>query len=160
MAKRRFYRPPPPLSDLPRIVWSEVRNKAIAEFGKDNDPEHPNQFLTENEETASILLKLGYREVSLDTEAPPYIPEITPKDVGDVKIKPEGFTESHEAAKIKRESLLKKEEEPEIAPVPQKKTAAKPSVKKALATKKKGPSSKTASVKPNSARSIKRRVKK
>jgi len=147
--KRRFYRPPPPLSNLPRIVWSEKHNRAIAEFGKDNDPEYPNQFVTDKEEVAEILVELGYREVSMEAEAPPYIPEMRPQEVGDIKVKPNGFSEQHEAQRIKRESLLKKvEEEPEdIPPVPERKKpptkvaspiapVTKPTVKPATSPKK------------------------
>ena len=149
--KRRFYRPPPPLSDLPRLVWSEKYNKAIAEFGKNDDRESPNQFVTESEEIAEILVAQGYKEVSMEAEAPPYVPEMVPEEIGDIKPMPKGFTESHAVQKIKRESLLKKAEE--VPPVPEK--------KKAVAPKKRVAVAKPAARKPASSKKVlKRRTKK
>ena len=149
--KRRFYRPPPPLSDLPRLVWSEKYNKAIAEFGKNDDRESPNQFVTESEEIAEILVAQGYKEVSMEAEAPPYVPEMVPEEIGDIKPMPKGFTESHAVQKIKRESLLKKAEE--VPPVPEK--------KKTVAPKKRVAAAKPVDRKPASSKKVlKRRVKK
>lgn len=152
--KRRFYRPPPPLSNLPRLVWSEKYNKAIAEFGKNDGSELANQFVTEKEEVAEILVGQGYKEVPMEAESPPYVPEMTPKEIGDIKPMPKGFTESHEVQKIKRENLLKKAEE-EVPPVPEKKKAVAP--KKRVVAPKPAPAAR----KPASSKKVlKRRVKK
>jgi len=121
---RRFYRPPPPLSNLARIVWSQKHGGAVAEFGRED-----NQFVTDKEDIAEFLISLGYIEVQMDAQAPPYIPEPTPKEIGDIKPIPAGFTEDHEVRKIKREAMLK-----EITPPVPKRVkppvAAKPVVSK------------------------------
>jgi len=115
MVERRFYRPPPPLSDLGRVVWDTKGDCMLAEFGRDT-----NQFVTNNNKVADELVRLGYTEISMDLETPPYIPEQPVVDVGDIKINPAGYTEEHAIQKMKREKVL------EVPPVPKKKVAAKP----------------------------------
>ena len=126
MADRRFYRPPPPLSNLGRVVWDAKRDCMLAEFGRDT-----NQFTTTKKEVADELVRLGYTEISVELKTPPYIPEQPVVEVGDIKINPAGFTEEHAVAKAKREKAL------ETPPVPKKKVTVKPKVvKKPEAVKK------------------------
>ena len=146
---RRFYRPPPPLSNLARIVWSQKHGGAVAEFGRED-----NQFVTDKEDIAEFLISLGYIEVQMDAQAPPYIPEPTPKEIGDIKPIPAGFTEDHEVRKIKREAMLK-----EITPpVPKKVKPAEPVVSKVPAPPK--PKPVAAPPKESKRKVIRRRVKK
>ena len=72
--KRRFYQ-----SGLARIVWDAINNRVLAQFVE-------GQFYTEQKEVAVVLLKLGYKEVGLEDQAPPYISPLPPIVTDNIRV--------------------------------------------------------------------------
>ena len=95
--KRKFYR-----ANLPTVVWNPKKNTSLAEF-------IGGQFTTEDEEVASILIDMGYPEVSLDASAPPPLPTPPLQSAADpvVPILGPQVTEQVVLQKQKREAIMK-----------------------------------------------------
>lgn len=104
---RRFYNPPN--LGLGRVVWDPKGQRTLVEF-------IDNQCYVDKDSVAEKLLELGYLEVPMDSEAPPYVPDPPVVDVN-VKVLPKGANEEWELAKQKREALLAQK----VPPTPEKK---------------------------------------
>lgn len=96
--KRRFYR-----GKLPTIVWDPEAGKPLAEFVR-------GQFITKSDEVAEKLVSLGYREVALDAQRPPLLPEEPVQDVGDVRIMSGGMSEKAELDSLEQKAEAEEQE--------------------------------------------------
>jgi hypothetical protein len=89
--KRKFYR-----GKLPTIVWNPAAGKPLAVFKE-------NQFVTQNDKVAEILLNKGYHEVGMKDLRPPVLPDEPIREIGNIPIMSGGMSEKVELANIEAE---------------------------------------------------------